>query len=139
MAVIELKLNPSPEEMRRFSGLWFPGFLVLLGLLAWHRSGLGGGTLGLVAAAGCVATATILSGTFARLLYFGCIYAAYPIGWVVSHLLLMGIYYLVMTPIGLLIRATGRDPLHRRFEESADTYWSPRKQPSNVRRYFRQY
>ncbi|RMF45373.1 MAG: hypothetical protein D6753_00325 [Planctomycetota bacterium] len=34
-----------------------------------------------------------------------------PIAWGVSHLLLGGVYFLIVTPIGLFLRWTGHDPL----------------------------
>jgi hypothetical protein len=139
MALIELKGNPSRSELRRFGALWFPGFLILIGTLAWYRSGMDRGVIGLWVAAVCVAGASLLFDAFRRLLYFACIYAAYPIGWGLSHLLLAGVYFLVMTPLGLITRGIGRDPLQRRFERSAETYWRRRRQPTSVRRYFRQY
>ena len=74
-----------------------------------------------------------------RWIYVGWIYAAFPIGWTVSHVLIAGIYYLLITPIGLIIRATGRDPLLRKFDRSAPTYWTPHPPPGDVKRYFRQY
>lgn len=48
----------------------------------------------------------------------------------VTNPLLMGIiFFLVVTPTGILMRLTGRDPLNRRFERSASTYWIPRTPP----------
>jgi hypothetical protein len=45
----------------------------------------------------------------------------------------------VFTPIGLFFRLIGRDPLHRRFQPEADTYWVGRRPATDVRRYFRQF
>ena len=64
---------------------------------------------------------------------------AFPIGWVVSHVLLGAIFYLVFTPMGLVMRATGWDPMTRRFEPEAETYWIEREQFSDKERYFRQF
>ncbi len=33
------------------------------------------------------------------------------------------VYYLVLTPVALLVRLV-RDPLHRRRDSRADTYWT---------------
>lgn len=49
--------------------------------------------------------------------------AAWPIGWVVSRLVLAIIYYAVVTPIALVLRLLGRDPLARRPDPSAVSYW----------------
>ena len=66
-------------------------------------------------------------------------YAVYPIGWTVSHLALAVVYYLVVTPIGLLMRLFGRDPMRRKFDPSATTYWQPHESPDEPERYFRQF
>lgn len=36
--------------------------------------------------------------------------------------LLLLVYYLLITPVGLLCRVT-KDPLARRWKRNADTYW----------------
>ena len=48
--------------------------------------------------------------------------AVFPIGWVMSYVLLGGVYFLVLTPIGLAMRICGRDPMQRKFDRQAKTY-----------------
>ena len=44
--------------------------------------------------------------------------------------LVMGaMYYVVLTPAGLLMRLIGTDPMRRRFDREAATYWIPREPP----------
>ncbi len=71
--------------------------------------------------------------------YLVSAYAALPIGLVVSYVVLAVIYYLVLTPIGLLLRIRGYDPLDRSFEPGADTYWIEREPTADTDRYFRQF
>jgi hypothetical protein len=35
-------------------------------------------------------------------------------------------FYLVLTPVGLLLRLLGKDPLHRKPDRSAASYWVKR-------------
>ena len=49
------------------------------------------------------------------------------------------IYYLVFTPVGLLLRLVKGDPLERRLDRSASTHWAKRPPTGDVRRYFRQF
>ena len=74
-----------------------------------------------------------------RLLYLGWMHAIYPIGWTVSHLVLAIVYFLVLTPIGVCMRLLGRDPMQRRLDPSAGTYWIPHDPPGDSARYFRQF
>ena len=48
------------------------------------------------------------------------------IGGVVSLVLLGAVYYLVVTPVGLLMRLTGTDPLDRAIRRDQRSYWRRR-------------
>jgi hypothetical protein len=39
------------------------------------------------------------------------------------------LFYLTVTPIGLLFRWLGKDPLRLHFDTTADTYWIERRPP----------
>ena len=71
-----------------------------------------------------------------RRLYVGLSYATYPIGFVVSSAVLAAIYYAVLTPLGLILRVCGHDPLQRR---PAASYWHKRPAPRDAASYFRQH
>jgi hypothetical protein len=47
------------------------------------------------------------------------------LGWVNTRLLLGAVFFLVVTPIGAVMRMTGRDPMHRKFEPGRGTYRIP--------------
>jgi len=74
-----------------------------------------------------------------RPLYLGWMYLLFPIGWVMSHLVLAFVYYLIITPIGLPLRALGRDPMQRRFEPDAISYWVPHRAEQDLSQYFHQF
>lgn len=62
-----------------------------------------------------------------------------PIGAVVSAVLIGVIYYLLVTPTGLLMRLAGYDPMKRAPDRAAATYWTKRDGPRPAADYFRQY
>lgn len=138
MAMIEINTNPSRGELRYFGLLLAVFFGVVGAILAWRFQAwpvarglwIGG------AAAGVVYYAIP---PIRRWMYVGWMYLAFPIGWVISHIMMAAIYYLVFTPIGLFMRLLGRDPLSRSFDESADTYWVEHQPDENPDRYFRQF
>lgn len=72
-----------------------------------------------------------------RRLYVAACLVAYPLGWVISHVVLAAIYYLVFAPVGWAMRLCGRDPLQRRFDASASSYWQPRPPAPKAESYFR--
>ena len=62
----------------------------------------------------------------------------FPIGWLMSRLILSIVYFFVLTPIGVLLRWRGHDPLSLR-DSGRPTFWEPRETPKDVRRYLRQF
>ena len=51
------------------------------------------------------------------------------LGWVNTRILLGAVFFLVVTPIGAVMRLTGRDPLRRTFEPRGKTYRIPSARP----------
>ena len=45
----------------------------------------------------------------------------------------------VVVPVGLAFRLFGRDPLQLKMDRHSSTYWQPKKQPRDVRSYFRRW
>ena len=74
-----------------------------------------------------------------RPIYVGWMVLAFPIGWTISLFTLAIMYYGLFTPLALIFRLLGRDPLDRRFEPAAETYWTPKATPTDPRRYFKQF
>ena len=49
------------------------------------------------------------------------------VGWFVTRLIMIILFYLVVTPIGLLTRLCGKDFLDTQFKKNVNSYWIPRK------------
>ena len=64
---------------------------------------------------------------------------AFPIGWTVSQVMLAVMFFGLFTPIGLVFRLIGRDPLHRTRRPELESYWAPKPTPTDLRRYFKQF
>jgi hypothetical protein len=62
-----------------------------------------------------------------------------PLAWSVSTLLLVLVYYGVLTPFGLVLRMLGRDSMHRKLDRDRTTYWLKRPEVVDPERYFRQF
>src|SRR4029079_19024186 len=63
---------------------------------------------------------------------------SYPVGLVVSYVVLAALFFAVFAPIGMLLRRLGRDPLQRGFDPSAPSYWSKARPRRDRASYFRQ-
>jgi MFS family permease len=143
---IQLDLDPSPQTLRQF-GFIALGVFTLLAALAHFELLLFAGGLG--AARDTVAVTLFLvggaSGLFSllapranRALWVGLSLAAYPIGFVVSHVLLALLFFGLFAPLGLLLKALGKDQLQRRGAREA-TYWRRARRPRSSSDYFRRY
>ena len=137
--MLKIQRNPTASQLRWFGLLWLPAFCGMLGFLGLRFSG----SLLLAEIVWGVGVVLALAGMASRpllrLIYLGLIYLTWPIGWVVSHTLLLITYYLVLTPVGLALRLVGRDGLRRRLEPDSDTYWEARPPTRDTEGYFRQY
>ena len=49
------------------------------------------------------------------------------LGWVMTRVILGLLYFIIITPIGLIPRLFGKQFLDLRFDKSIDTYWNYRK------------
>jgi hypothetical protein len=52
---------------------------------------------------------------------------------IIGPIVLALIFYAVVTPIGVVLRALGRDPLRLRRNAAADSYWITRAPPGSTR------
>ena len=138
MALIEVNKNPSRRELFWF-GAMLAVFLGVVGAVVYWRFDARGVAYGLWSLGLGIAIVYYAVPTIRRPIYLGWIYAAYPIGWTISHLLLAVIYYGLLTPIGLIMRLSGRDLMQRRFDPKAKSYWIPRRNVQDPTRYFKQF
>jgi hypothetical protein len=111
-------------------GLVFAGFFLLLGALSLYNGRTGWhywlplAVLFAVlafAAPGVLAPLNRLWAKFGHLLHM-----------IVSPLILGILFYGCITPIGFLMRLTGKDPMRRKFEPAANSYWIVREPPGSA-------
>lgn len=51
------------------------------------------------------------------------------LGAVVSPVVMAIVFFVVIFPLGMLMRALGKDPMHRATDPEVDTYWIERDSP----------
>ena len=138
MAIIDINLNPSKRDLRWFGLILFLFFLLMGGVVYW-KSGTTYIANALWAIGAVLSAAYYLLRPLRRPIYLGFMYLVYPIGWTLSHVMFSFIYYIVLTPIGLIMRAFGYDAIQRRIDHKATTYWVKRDANIESSRYFRQF
>ena len=133
-----IPLNPAPKVLRQFAVAWFL-FVLAVGLwqhLAKDRALLGAA---LVVLAFLVGVPGWFKPSLVRWAFVAWMALAFPIGWIISLLTLLLMYFLVLTPVALFFRITGRDLLRRKPARDCASFWLPKETPQDVRSYFRQY
>lgn len=142
--MVKLDLNPSKDKLRQFgmAGGLFAGALALLVYYSIGHFGAIYGIQGIqitLTVSIIVTLMSILTPEALKPLYILLTLLAWPIGYAVSHVVLLLIYYVVLTPIALIFKLIGRDALKRKLEPDAETYWEPCETDIPAERYFRQF
>ena len=146
--MIDLNFDPDEKTLRQFGFVAFVG-LGAIAALAWFEQLIfAGGWLGAaretlaLLLVGIGALSALLSLVYPRAnkaLFVGLSLLAYPIGFALSYVILGTLFFVIVTPIGLVMRVLGKDPLEKRFAADADSYWRacrPKRSPGT---YFKQF
>ena len=101
--------SPGPRDLRKFGLLFCVLSAALAGYLVWSR-GVDAATV-----PGAISAALLLLSlglpSLLKPVWWPWMVVARVLGFVNSHLLLAVVFYLMFTPIGLVMRLLGRDPL----------------------------
>jgi hypothetical protein len=143
MPFVKLNWKPTPKQLRQFGVVFLTGF-VLIGLVKyfWPFSwgitrDINTGWISILI--GVIGGGLALTGTVAALpLYYLWMGIAFIIGNIMSRVIVVVIYYLVVTPVGLLGRLLGRDPLQLKKPDT-DSYWRDISLPKEPEKYERQF
>jgi hypothetical protein len=136
--LIQIDHDPSRRKLALFGVFWLL-LWGILGAIVLNRTGCLPAAAAIWATALLVAVSGWIAPGLMRIVHLGMAYATLPVGLVVSPVVLGVVYYLVLTPTGLLMRLLGYDPMQRRLDRDAKSYWLPREQHDDVSRYFRQF
>jgi uncharacterized membrane protein YccC len=140
----EVNWNPGIPERRKFALSLIIGFpciavvLLVFGLLrgkGWNlpvAAAVGGGGLG-------VGLLLLALPQIARPVYVVWYFAACCVGTVVGNVALGIVFYVLVTGVGLFMRALGRRLVRKTFDKRATTYWQDAEQVDDPNRYYRQF
>jgi hypothetical protein len=115
--------NPR-RKLRKF-GLTVGIALLVIGSVSWYRGGVRvpqilGGAGGLLVAFGLLLPRALQPVEKAWMAM------AMVLGWINTRILLTLLFYVVFTPVGLIM-SFFRDPLNRKFPDTSDSYWIRRE------------
>jgi hypothetical protein len=145
--LVQLDLRPDSRQLRQFGFIALAAF-GLLGVLILWKGGLVGFRFGSAARPIAVgmwvlgAASALLSLVWPqgnRPLFVALSVLAFPIGFLVSHVVLAVLFFGILTPVGLLLRLLRYDPLDRAFQKDRRSYWVDLPEATGQRDYFRQF
>ena len=111
---------------RKFGYTFAVVFALFGAWLFWHANRTG------LAFIGGGAVFAALAATAPKILHplnVAWMYLGFVLNKIVSPIVLGAIYALIIVPVGVFFRLRGRDPLQRRLEPDAKTYWVDRTPP----------
>jgi len=124
------------KQLRHF-GLMVGGIFAAIGLWPVLFRAQGPRLWALALAVALVVPALVLPRSLTYV-HRGWMAAGEVLGWINTRIILSVIFYALVTPMGILMRRFGRDPMHRRFEPDATTYRVP-KSPRTAAHMTRQF
>ena len=139
MSLAAINWNPDRKMLRNFGLIALiatVGLAILLNLLKGVSMQWGA----VIIAAGLVIfIISRLSLRLTKIIYLVLTIITMPIGIAVSFIVLALFYFVLLMPIGLFFRITGRDLLSLKFKKPADSYWTKCARSTTLERYFHQF
>lgn len=114
-------INPRNRTEQRKFGFGLCAALLVLAGLHWWLSGTRPVLLLMLAATFFIVSAVLPWAL--RPVLAGWIKVVLAINWVVTRALLSLVFYGMVTPVGIVLKLVGSDPLRRQREPEALTYW----------------
>ena len=135
--MIAFNTTPTKRELRQFGLLFFPAFLAMVAWIAYRSTD----SWMVAKVVAPLALISIVLGLVrpSAVTPFWLITLTFPIGFVVSHVLITVAFYGILTPAGFLLRLFKGDLLHRAADPQAESYWVKRPEHPGKERYFRQF
>jgi|KBSMisStaDraftv2_1062788.scaffolds.fasta_scaffold156634_3 hypothetical protein len=143
MSFVQVNWTPNRKEIRTFGAIILGG-CVLIGLIKlfwpWNWLFSRSETVGFVfILTGLVIGGIGLTGTRAALpFYWAWLGLAFVLGNIMSRVIITVVYFVIITPLGLLSSLAGRDTLQIKKPET-DTYWKDISLPEELEKYERQF
>jgi len=145
--LVEIDFNPDTKTLRQFGFIAFVGFGGLAALAYYEKLvfafGLGDARFAVAASLAALGVLALVLGLVAprtnRLLYVGLSLLAFPVGFVLSYVIMGALYFLIIGPIAIVLRLAGRDPMRRARDPHAASYWTPARPARDKESYFHQY
>ena len=116
-------IRASKNDLRRFGVILALALAAVVAIVWWRSDRF---WAWLLAVSVILAVTGLLIPAVLRPLHRLWMAMAILLGWLTTRILLTAVFFLILTPIGLLASVAGRDPLRRRGVGDVTTYWIKR-------------
>lgn len=133
----EINKSPSAKELIKF-GATFLGGMAVLGLITHFVFHNQARAQGLWIAGGVVFLLSFIP-PIARLLYILWMGLGITMGLVTQPIILVVIFLVLITPVGLIFKLIQRDTMKRKLDKGASSYWEEYKETDDPATYVKQF
>jgi len=133
---MKLKLTENPKEWRKAGVMGSLGLAVMSSLLRWRHHLSQPAWIAALCILACVAICAIAQPRWFRGWYRVTGWIAFQIGQTIGRVAFVLVFFLVITPAGLIMRLMNRDPLQLKKPANATTYWNKAKDFTTLDRMF---
>ncbi|MEZ4299843.1 MAG: SxtJ family membrane protein [Polyangiaceae bacterium] len=134
----ELNTKPSASDLRQF-GLIFLGGTAALGVVFWQVFDHNLDRAKFFFIAGAAVMVLSLIPPIGRYLYIVWMFFGLTMGLVTSPVIMFLLFLLLIVPVGIIFKLTGRDLMRRKLDDKADSYWEEYPKAEDPSRYVKQF
>lgn len=133
---MKLNFKEDPKEWRKSVLLTALGLAILSSLLRWRKHLPMNCWLGLLALLGLIAICSYLQPRWFRGWYRLSLRLGFYSSQFIGRCVLLLFFVFIITPLGFVLRMTGKDSLQLKRPREAKTFWRPAKDCSPLDRLF---
>jgi hypothetical protein len=133
---MKLRFKEDPKEWRKQALLTTLGLALVSSLLRWRKAIPSHLWLAVLTFAAAVAATAILKPAWFRAYYRLAMRFGYFFSKIFGFVALVAFFVVILTPVGLILRLAGKDPLQLKKPLKAKSYWQPAREPNPLDRLF---
>ena len=135
MRFSDVPTNPDSRMLRQFAGLCIIFFGAIGGWQVYKGNNWGWLLVVLASVAGGLG---LIWPKLLKPVFVTWMILAFPIGWMVSHIILAIVFFGCFMPLGMLLKLKGHDPLLLK-KPATGSFWVKKTQQADVARYLKQF
>lgn len=133
---MKLKLKEEPKEWRKAMWMGALGLAIFSSLLRWRRVLPAGWWMVILCCLALLAVTAALRPRWFRGYYRFTAKVGFGLSQGAGRVVLALFFFLIVVPVGMVLRMAGKDPLRLRKPNGAESYWSQARGKSSLDRLF---